>query len=75
MSRSAWLYGSPYHYGKEQGERSILSAKTAFSYVVQFNEELPSPVVWLSTNTPAENPFVPFAISKMPVSFREITLS
>ena len=60
------LYGSPYHYGKEQGERSILSAKTAFSYVVQFNEDLPSPVVWLSTNTPAENPFIPFAISKMP---------
>ena len=62
----AGLYGSPYHYVKEQGERSILSAKTRFSFVVQFNKELPSPVVWLSTNTPAENPYVPFAVAEMP---------
>ena len=59
-------FGSPYHYVKEQGERSILSAKTAFSFVVQVREDLPSPVVWLSTGTPAENPFVPFALAEMP---------
>lgn len=63
------LYGSPYHYGGEKGERSILSAKMAFSYIAQVNDNLPAPIFWLSTNSAGENPFVPFAVSKRPAAY------
>lgn len=65
----AGLFGSPYHFEQEQGERSILSAKTAFSYIAQVNDKLPAPICWVSTNTADENPFVPFAVAKMPAAY------
>lgn len=61
----AGLYGSPYHYEKEKGERSIMSAKISFSYVAQTNDTLPMPIAWISTNEPGENPYVPFAVTKL----------
>jgi len=60
------LYGSPYHYEVEEGQRSILSAKTSYTHIVQLNESLPSPVVWFSTNAPYENPFIPLTVGKLP---------
>lgn len=66
----AGLYGSPYHYEKETGERSILSAKTSCSYVSQVNDALPSPIVWYSMNTPLENPYIPFTVAEAPEAFK-----
>ena len=69
-SKFAGLYGSPYHYeNEEQTERAILSAKVAYSYVAQVNDKLPAPICWVSINTPFENPFVPFAVAKMPAAY------
>ncbi len=65
------LYGSPYHYQKEKGERSILSVKTSYTHIAQVNDELPAPIFWLSTNTPLENPFIPFTVSKMPAAYSQ----
>ncbi|MBO5587863.1 MAG: C69 family dipeptidase [Acidaminococcaceae bacterium] len=65
----AGLYGSPYHYGKEKGERAIMTAKSSFTYVTQLNDNLPSPVMWLSTNDAGANPFVPFAVAKLPAAY------
>ena len=65
----AGLYGSPYHYEKEKGERAIMSAKTGYTYISQFNDDLPSPVVWFSTNEAGANPFVPFAVAKLPAAY------
>ena len=63
------LFASPYHYEKEKGERSILTAKSSFSYIAQVNDKLPMPIMWLSINTAAENPYVPFAVAEMPKSY------
>ena len=66
----AGLFGSPYHYENEKlTERGILSAKTAYTYVAQVNDKLPAPICWMSINTPFENPFVPFAVAKMPDAY------
>ena len=65
----AGLYGSPYHYESEKGERGILSAKTSYTYVAQLNDKLPSPVVWYSTNEPGTNPFVPFTLADLPEAY------
>lgn len=71
-SNFAGLYGSPYHYENEKRtERGILSAKTAYSYVAQLNDKLPAPICWVSINTPFENPFVPFAVAKMPSAYEK----
>ena len=69
-SALAGLYGSPYHYGKEKGERSILSAKTSYTHIVQADAAFPSPVVWCAINTPLENSFIPFAVAAMPEAYR-----
>ena len=68
-SSLAGLYGSPYHYQQEMAERSILSAKSSYSHIVQYNDALPSPVVWCSMNTPLENSYIPFAIAKVPEAY------
>ena len=68
----AGLYGSPYHYVVEMGERSILSSKTSYSHISQAGDMLPSPVVWMSMDTPFENPFIPFAVSKVPEEYRAL---
>ncbi len=65
---SAGVHSSPYDY-TEKSERSILSADTSYSYVAQVNDKLPAPVFWLSTNTPLENPFVPFTVAKMTAAY------
>ena len=65
---SAGVHSSPYDY-TENSERAILSADTSYSYVAQVNDKLPAPVFWLSTNTPLENPFVPFAVAKMTAAY------
>ena len=71
-SNFAGLYGSPYHYENEKRtERGILSAKTAYTYVAQVNDKLPAPICWVSINTPFENPFVPFAVAKMPNAYEK----
>lgn len=71
-SNFAGLYGSPYHYENEKRtERGILSAKTAHTYIAQVNDELPAPICWVSTNTPFENPFVPFAVAKLPAAYNK----
>ena len=68
----AGLYGSPYHYENEkQTERAILSAKTAYTHITQVNDKLPVPICWVSLNTPFENPFVPFAVAKMPEAYEK----
>ena len=46
-----------------------MSAKTTHTYIAQVNDKLPAPICWLSTNTPFENPFVPFAVAKMPAAY------
>ena len=68
----AGMYGSPYHYEAEIGERSILSSSTSYTHIAQVNDALPSPVVWMSMNTPYENPFVPFAVSEVPEEYRAL---
>ena len=68
----AGMYGSPYHYEAEMGERSILSSNTSYTHIAQVNDALPSPVVWMSMNTPYENPFVPFAVSEVPEEYRAL---
>lgn len=69
-SNFAGLHGSPYHYENEKRtERGILSAKTSFTHITQLNDKFPAPICWVSTNTPLENPFVPFAVSKMPEAY------
>ena len=68
-SNFSGLYASPHHYRKENAERSILSAKTAYSYVAQVNDKLPAPICWLSTNNALENPFVPFTVAKLPAAY------
>ena len=65
---SAGVHGLPYDY-TEKSERAILSADTCYSYIAQVNDKLPAPVFWLSTNTPLENPYVPFAVAKMPDTY------
>ena len=67
----AGVHGSPYDY-TEKSERAILSADTAYSYIAQVNDKLPAPVFWLSTNTPLENPFIPFAVAKMPAAYDKV---
>ncbi|WP_462332997.1 C69 family dipeptidase, partial [Schwartzia sp. (in: firmicutes)] len=54
------------------GERSILSSSTSYTHIAQVNDALPSPVVWMSMNTPYENPFVPFAVSEVPEEYRAL---
>ncbi len=54
------------------GERSILSSKTSYSHISQAGDMLPSPVVWMSMDTPFENPFIPFAVSKVPEEYRAL---
>jgi dipeptidase len=54
------------------GERSILSSKTSYTHISQAGGALPSPVVWMSMDTPYENPFVPFAVSKVPEEYRAL---
>lgn len=74
-SKFAGLFGSPYAYyfDDETGtERSILSEQTLFVDIAQVNDKLPTPIFWLSTNTPAENPFVPFAVAKMPDTYNRV---
>ena len=66
------MYGTPYHYEVEMGERSILSSKTSYSHITQASDALPSPVVWMSMDTPFENPFVPFAVSKVPDEYHAL---
>ena len=69
-STHAGLFGSPYHYENEKRtERAILSAKTTYTCVAQVNDKLPAPICWVSINTPPENPFVPFAVAKMPDAY------
>ena len=68
----AGMYGTPYHYEIEMGERSILSSKTSYSHITQASDALPSPVVWMSTDTAYENPFIPFAVAKMPEEYRAL---
>ena len=68
----AGMYGSPYHYEIEMGERSILSSKTSYSHISQAGGALPSPVVWMSMDTPYENPFVPFAVSEVPEEYHAL---
>ena len=43
-SKFAGLFGSPYHYERENTERGILSAKTVYSYVAQVNDKLSAPI-------------------------------
>ena len=61
-------HGSPYDY-TEKSERAILTADTSYAYIAQVNDKLPAPVFWLLTNTALENPFVPFAVAKMPAAY------
>ena len=68
----AGLYGSPYHYEQEMGERSILSSKTSYTHITQAGDALPSPVVWMSMDTAFENPFVPFAVGKVPEAYHAV---
>lgn len=72
-SNFAGPFGSPYHYkldgNWESGERSILSIKTAYSYVAQVNDKFPAPICWVSTATALENPYVPFTVAKMPAAY------
>ena len=71
-SNFAGLSGSPYHYENEKRtERGILSAKTVYSHVAQVNDKLPAPICRVSINTPFENPFVPFAVAKMPAAYEK----
>lgn len=65
---TAGANGSPYDY-TENGERAILTADTRYAYIAQVNDKLPAPVLWLSTNTALENPFVPFTVAKMPAAY------
>lgn len=53
QSSLSGLYGSPYHYGAEKGEHSILSAKTSYTHVTQAGGKLPTPICWYSVNAPA----------------------
>lgn len=68
-SNFAGLHGSPYHFVKENAERSILSAKTVYSYIAQVGDDLPAPICWVSTNNALDNPFVPFAVTKLPDAY------
>ncbi|MBE6096502.1 MAG: dipeptidase [Schwartzia succinivorans] len=68
----AGMYGSPYHYASEIGERPFLSSNTSYTHISQVSDALPSPVVWMSMNTPYENPFVPFAVSEVPKEYRAL---
>ena len=69
-SQFAGLYGSPYHHQNfERTERAILLEETNYSYVAQVNDKLPAPICWVSINTPFENPYIPFAVSKMPDAY------
>ncbi|MBP5200060.1 MAG: C69 family dipeptidase, partial [Schwartzia sp.] len=45
---------------------------TSYTHIAQVNDALPSPVVWMSMNTPYENPFVPFAVSEVPEEYRAL---
>ncbi len=71
-SKFAGIHGSPYHYDCENSERAIFSADTSCTYIAQVNDELPAPIFWLSTNTPLDNPFVPFTVAKMPEAYNHI---
>ena len=71
-SNFAGLHGSPYHYERENTERGILSAKTTFTHIAQVNDKLPAPICWVSLNTPFENPFVPFAVAKIPAAYGKV---
>ena len=44
-------------------------AKTTNTCVAQVNDKLPAPICWVSINTPLENPFVPFAVAKVPDAY------
>ena len=68
-SKFAGLHGSPYDYSELHTERSILMAQTSFVHIAQFNDELPAPICWVSTNTPLENPFVPFTMAEFPDAY------
>ena len=68
-SAFAGVHASPYDCAENSTERSILNIKTCFVQVAQVNDKLPAPICWLATNTAAENPFVPFAVSKMPAAY------
>lgn len=69
-SNFAGLFGSPYHYENEKRtERAILTAKTSYTCVAQVNDKLPAPICRVSINTPPENPFVPFAVAKLPAAY------
>ena len=68
-SNFSGLYASPYHYAKENSERSILSAKTTYSHIAQFSDKFPAPICWASTNSAFENPFVPFAVAELPAAY------
>ena len=68
----AGMYGTPYHYVQEMGERSILSSKTSYTHITQAGDALPAPVVWMSMDTAFENPFVPFAVGKVPETYHAL---
>ncbi|MBO5566989.1 MAG: C69 family dipeptidase [Succinivibrio sp.] len=60
------LYGSPYHYEKEQGDRSILTAKSSYTVISQTGGSLSKDLVWFSVNAAGENPYLPLTVSPVP---------
>ncbi|MCR5084986.1 MAG: C69 family dipeptidase [Succinivibrionaceae bacterium] len=68
----AGLFGSPYHYEREMGERAISTAKSSHAFVAQSGPGLPAPVVWFATNNPGDNPFVPFAVDRVPPAYQAL---
>ena len=57
---------------KSRTESCFQSSKTSYTHITQSGDALPAPVVWMSMDTAFENPFVPFAVGKVPETYHAL---
>ncbi|MCR5536436.1 MAG: C69 family dipeptidase [Succinivibrio sp.] len=70
QSSLAGLYGSPYHYGSEKGERAILTAKSSYTVITQTGGRLAQNLAWFSVNAAGENPYLPLTVAPVPEALK-----
>lgn len=66
------LFASPYTY-EDFGERCINSTSTTYTFISEVNDELKTPISWISLGSPGEGVFVPLTVSPVDKAYRNVS--
>ena len=66
------LFASPYTY-EDFGERCINSTTTTYTFISEVNNELKTPISWISLGSPGEGVFVPLSVAPIDKAYTNVS--